>query len=115
MANQKPFAKVRIGAVKGAIWQNQAGDHTRYSVTFSKSYRDADGQWKTTQSWFSPRSPTKRTRASSRFNRPRKSRKKPNRHSGWAAGTSRRPSFSVTTGRFLPARPFRHNGTPFKK
>ncbi len=51
MANQKPFAKVRIGAVKGAIWQNQAGDHTRYSVTFSKSYRDADGQWKTTQSF----------------------------------------------------------------
>ena len=51
MANQKPHARVRIGAVKAAIWQNQAGDRTRYNVTFSKSYRDADGQWKTTQSF----------------------------------------------------------------
>ena len=51
MANQKPHAKVRIGAVKAAIWQNQAGDRTRYNVTFSKSYRDADGQWKTTHSF----------------------------------------------------------------
>ena len=51
MANQKPRDEVRIGAVKAAIWQNQAGDRTRYNVTFSKSYRDADGQWKTTQSF----------------------------------------------------------------
>ena len=49
MANQKPHARVRIGAVKAAIWQNQAGDRTLYNVTFSKSYCDADGQWKTTQ------------------------------------------------------------------
>ena len=51
MANQKPHDEVRIGAVKAAIWQNQAGDRTRYNVSFSKSYRDADGQWKTTQSF----------------------------------------------------------------
>ena len=51
MANQRPTATVRIGAVKAAIWQNQAGDRTRYNVTFSKSYRDADGQWKTTHSF----------------------------------------------------------------
>ena len=51
MANQKPHDEVRIGAVKAAIWQNQAGDRTRYNVTISKSYRDADGQWKTTQSF----------------------------------------------------------------
>ena len=51
MANQRPTATVRIGAVKAAIWQNQAGDRTRYNVTFSKSYRDADGQWKTTLSF----------------------------------------------------------------
>ena len=51
MPNQKPHGEVRIGAVKAAIWQNQAGDRTRYNVTFSKSYRDADGQWKTTHSF----------------------------------------------------------------
>jgi len=51
MANQRPNATVRIGAVKAAIWQNQAGDRTRYNVTFSKSYRDAEGQWKTTHSF----------------------------------------------------------------
>lgn len=51
MANQRPTATVRIGAVKAAIWQNQVGDRTRYNVTFSKSYRDADGQWKTTHSF----------------------------------------------------------------
>ena len=51
MANQRPTATVRIGAVKAAIWHNQAGDRTRYNVTFSKSYRDAEGQWKTTHSF----------------------------------------------------------------
>ena len=51
MANQRPTATVRIGAVKAAIWENQAGERTRYNVTFSKSYRDAEGQWKTTHSF----------------------------------------------------------------
>ena len=51
MANQRPHDEVRIGNVKAAIWQNHAGDRTRYNVTFSKSYRDADGQWKTIQSF----------------------------------------------------------------
>ena len=51
MANQRPNATVRIGAVKAAIWENQAGDRTRFNVTFSKSYRDAEGQWKTTHSF----------------------------------------------------------------
>ncbi|MCY3758740.1 MAG: hypothetical protein OXG96_13545 [Acidobacteria bacterium] len=51
MANQRPTATVRIGAVKAAIWGNKAGERTRYNVTFSKRYRDAEGQWKTTQSF----------------------------------------------------------------
>ena len=51
MANQRPTATVRIGTVKAAIWQNQVGDRTRYNVTFSKRYRDAEGQWKTTHSF----------------------------------------------------------------
>ena len=51
MANQKPHDEVRIGAVKAAIWQNDVAGKTRYSVTFSRIYRDAEGQWKTTQSF----------------------------------------------------------------
>jgi len=51
MANQRPNATVRIGTVKAAIWGNEAGERTRYNVTFSKRYRDAEGQWKTTHSF----------------------------------------------------------------
>ena len=51
MANQKPLEEVRIGTVKAAIWQNEVAGKTRHSVTFSRIYRDADGQWKTTQSF----------------------------------------------------------------
>ena len=51
MANQKPHDEVRIGTVKAAIWRNDVADKTRYSVTFSRIYRDAEGQWKTTQSF----------------------------------------------------------------
>ena len=52
MANQRPTATVRIGTVKAAIWENRKdGERARYNVTFSKRYRDAEGQWKTTQSF----------------------------------------------------------------
>ena len=51
MANQKPHDEVRIGTVKAAIWQNEVAGKTRYSVTFSRIYRDAEGQWKTAQSF----------------------------------------------------------------
>ena len=52
MANQRPTATVRIGTVKAAIWENKNnGERTCYNVTFSKRYRDAEGQWKTTHSF----------------------------------------------------------------
>ena len=51
MANQRPTRTVRIGTVKAAIWENLAGERTRYNVTFSKRYKDAQGQWKTTHSF----------------------------------------------------------------
>ena len=52
MANQRPTATVRIGTVKAAIWENRKdGERARYNVTFSKRYRDAEGQWKTTHSF----------------------------------------------------------------
>ena len=50
MANAKPIAEVRIGAVKAAIWKNEAGNSTRHNVTFQRLYKDGD-DWKTTQSF----------------------------------------------------------------
>ena len=50
MANAKPVAEVRIGAIKAAIWKNEAGASTRHNVTFQRIYKD-DDDWKTTQSF----------------------------------------------------------------
>ena len=76
MANQRPTATIRIGTVKAAIWENQAGERTRYNVTFSKRYRDAEGQWKTT--------PQLRPQRPSAFGQGRRSR--PHRHCRSGAG-----------------------------
>ena len=45
--SKKPAAKVTLHPVSAAIWrnQNQKGD-IFYSVTFSRNYRDDDGNWK---------------------------------------------------------------------
>ena len=48
--NSKPVAELRIGAVKAAIWKNEADGLIRHNVTFSRIYR-VEGQWKTTQSF----------------------------------------------------------------
>lgn len=46
----KPVHEVRLGAIKAAIWENQNGEVTRYSVTFSRLYRQEE-QWKSTDSF----------------------------------------------------------------
>jgi hypothetical protein len=50
MANAKPVAEVRIGAIKDAIWKNEAGASTWHNVTFQRIYKDGD-DWKTSQSF----------------------------------------------------------------
>ena len=52
MSNTKPVAEVRVGAVKAAIWPNttQSGA-VRFNVTFSRIYKDAEGNWKSTSSF----------------------------------------------------------------
>ena len=50
--NNKPVAEVRVGAVKAAIWPNQTESGVvRYNVTFSRIYKDAEGNWKSTSSF----------------------------------------------------------------
>jgi hypothetical protein len=46
----RPVHTVRYGAVQAAIWRNMVdnGNASRpmYNVTFSRSYKDADNNWK---------------------------------------------------------------------
>ena len=51
-STNKPVAEVRVGSVKAAIWPNQTDSGAiRYNVTFSRIYKDADGNWKSTSSF----------------------------------------------------------------
>ena len=50
-SNTKPADKVRIGAIKAAIWRNESDNGSRFNVTFSRSYRDSEGNWQSTSSF----------------------------------------------------------------
>ena len=50
-SNTKPVDEVRFGAVKAAIWHNETDNGSRFNVTFSRSYRDSEGNWKSTSSF----------------------------------------------------------------
>ncbi|TWT36621.1 hypothetical protein KOR34_15270 [Posidoniimonas corsicana] len=42
----QPFATLRDGALKATIWANTTDEgRTRYSITLTRSYTDADGNW----------------------------------------------------------------------
>lgn len=40
-----PVKKFKIGLVTAAIWKNEAGDKTFYTVTLQVGYKDAEGKW----------------------------------------------------------------------
>jgi hypothetical protein len=42
-----PAHKIRLGLITATIWDNDG----RYSVDLARSYKDADGQWKSTVSY----------------------------------------------------------------
>jgi len=46
----KPAHVMRLGAIKAAIWENNFGETTRYSVSLCRLYKDGE-QWKTTESY----------------------------------------------------------------
>lgn len=49
----KPVKEIKArGGIRAAIWPNQTERGTRYSVSFEKSYRDKDGNWRKTTSLF---------------------------------------------------------------
>lgn len=54
MTNEKPVAKIRAGAVSCALWRNtikvNGQQKTALKATIERRFKDADGQWKSTQS-----------------------------------------------------------------
>jgi hypothetical protein len=52
MSDKKPASKVSLYPVSAAIWRNTTKDGKAfYSVTFERSYKDADGKWKSSDSF----------------------------------------------------------------
>ncbi len=47
----QPVEEIRIGAVKAAIWRNDAENGARFNVTLQRIYRTEDGQWHSTASF----------------------------------------------------------------
>ena len=49
--SKKPAARVSLHPVSAAVWRNEnAKGDAFYSVTIQRSYKDADGKWKSTES-----------------------------------------------------------------
>jgi hypothetical protein len=51
--SKKPAARVSLHPVSAAIWRNEnaKGDGAFYSVTLQRSYKDAEGKWKNSDSF----------------------------------------------------------------
>ena len=47
----QPVHHIRMGRIDGAIWQNHSENGTWYNVTFSRSYKDANDEWKSADSF----------------------------------------------------------------
>ena len=46
-----PIGKLRIGLLTASIWERTTDGGTFHSVTFERRYRDASGEWHSTQSF----------------------------------------------------------------
>ncbi|MDV6031416.1 MAG: hypothetical protein F9B45_15205 [Phycisphaera sp. RhM] len=50
MADNRPIHEIRLGLVKAAIWQHQADQGFRYSLSIKRIYRK-DDRWESTTSF----------------------------------------------------------------
>jgi hypothetical protein len=46
----KPAAKVTMYPITAAIWRNETAKGSAYSVTIQRSYKNAEGEWKSSDS-----------------------------------------------------------------
>ena len=51
MSKKKPIHEIRLGRVRAAIWENETSNGTRHNVTFSRLYRDEQGNWQDSASF----------------------------------------------------------------
>lgn len=51
MSKKKPVHEVRLGRIRAAIWENETSNGTRHNVTFSRLYRDDQGNWQDSASF----------------------------------------------------------------
>lgn len=56
MENKGPIKKIKAGSISATIWenknQNNKGEDISYmSITLDRSYKDANGEWKKTNSF----------------------------------------------------------------
>ena len=49
--SEAPVRNLTDGTVKAAIWRQTGPDGPFYTVSFTKSYTDAQGQWQDSQSF----------------------------------------------------------------
>ena len=50
-ARNQPVHHIRMGRIDGAIWQNHSENGIWYNVTFSRSYKDGNDEWKSADSF----------------------------------------------------------------
>ena len=50
-ARKQPVHRIRKFRIEAAIWQHQSENGTWYNVTLSRSYKDANDEWKSADSF----------------------------------------------------------------
>ena len=48
---KRPVHEIRLGRVRAAVWENDTKNGVRHNVTFSRLYRDDDGEWRDSSSF----------------------------------------------------------------
>ena len=51
VVRNQPVHRIRMFPIECAIWKNQSENGAWYNVTLSRSYKDANGEWKSTDSF----------------------------------------------------------------
>jgi hypothetical protein len=46
-----PALKIRVGLITASIWENKTDKGTFHNVTFERRYKDAEGNWHSSQSY----------------------------------------------------------------
>lgn len=49
--SNKPAEELRIGLCRAALWANDHDGRTRHNVSFSRLYRNEEGEWRSTGSF----------------------------------------------------------------